>query len=90
MSSYRYVTLVKQTEYDPRNDIPPGQLSLAAGKHPTGESYTILDEENEGFRDIQREAVAVFEARKQMSEDDILDWATEQDEVVAAAKEASA
>lgn len=56
---YRYATVVRTVEDDPRNDIPAGQVRLIAGRHEDGWSYTILDEEREGFREVQCETLGV-------------------------------
>lgn len=76
---YRAATVVRQLEYDPCNDTESGRVFIAEGDHEDGYSYTVLDDEKEGFRDIECEALAVHRAREPMSKEAIQDFAVEQE-----------
>lgn len=87
---YSYATVVKQAEYDPRNDIESGQVFIVAGRHPDGYSYTVVDEQNEGFRDIHCETLGVVgPADSRLDKMGIQRWASEQEAPTALAESAS-
>lgn len=89
MSSYKYATVVQLTEDDPANkELVEGEIIIAAGKHDEDYHYTVLDEENEGFADVNCKPLGVIKAPERMGENDIVSWAADQDEAVILAREA--
>lgn len=77
---YQYATVVRSVEYDPRNDIDAGRIEIVAGKHPDGWARTVIDDEAEGFRDIEHETLGVVGAADvPMGKQEIKAWAAETD-----------
>lgn len=90
MTGYRYATVVRSIEDDPVNDIESGRIMIVGGKHPDGWSRTVIDEELEGFRDVDHEALGVVgPADHPMDEKAIVTWAAETDEAKTLAQEAA-
>lgn len=72
---YRYAATVKQTEYDPANDIKAGRIEIVAGKCDDGVIRTVVDDDAGEFRDIGGEVIETFHADTRMSASDIKEWA---------------
>lgn len=81
MSNYRYAAVVQLTMDDPVNeDRNEGDVMLVAGKNADGYSYTVIDEDTEGFVDVECEVLGTIEAPERMTENGIRAWAANQPE----------
>lgn len=81
LTSYKYASVVRLTMDDPRNDhMKEGSVILVAGRHEEEYSYTVLDDEKEGFTDVECESLGVLEADYRMNQDEITTWGADQDE----------
>jgi len=75
--NYRYATTVKQTMYDPVNDVKEGTVEIVAGQFGDGVIRTVFDAKNGGFLDIEGDQIEQFHADFRMSEKGIKRWAQE-------------
>ena len=81
--SYRYASVVRLLEYDPRNDVDPGQIYIVEGKNEDGYSRTVMDDDIEGFRDLRFEVLGrIGPTDYPMSKDEVTSWAAKQDEAL--------
>ena len=76
--NYRYATIVRQTMYDPVNDVEEGRIEIVAGQFDDGVIRTVFDGKNGGFVEIEGEQLDQFHADTRMSEGDIKSWAARQ------------
>jgi len=77
-ATFRHASVVRLTMDDPRNGHEEGTVFIEPGTCDDGVAYTVIDEENEGFLDIECEVLETFEADSPMSRSDIKDWGAQQ------------
>ena len=75
--NYRHAATVKQTMDDPVNDVEAGTITIVAGRCDDGVIRTVIDDETEGFLDIEGDVIERFHADARMSKRDIKSWAAE-------------
>lgn len=91
MTSYKYASVTRLTMDDPCNEhLEEGTVLLTAGKHEETYTYAVLDEDKEGFTDVECEVLGVLEADQRMNKDEIETWAADQDRALELAREAEA
>ncbi len=84
--NYRYASKVRLTMDDPRNEnMTEGTVMMLAGKCDEGVAYTVVDEEKEGYTNVECEVLAQYHADERMSEDEIKNFGVAQSKQEVAA-----
>jgi len=86
---YKYACLVQLEQDDPANNMDKGDLQLVAGKNEGGYSYTVMDHDCGDFVDIECSVVNREQAPERMGESEIIEWASNQEQMLSAAEVAS-
>jgi len=73
MSTYKYGTILRVQNDDPRNSLKEGDIIIEAGKLEDGDSYTALADD--GPVTVEMETVAVYESETKMGEDEAKEFA---------------
>lgn len=71
--SYRYGTILRVTNDDPRNDLEEGDIIIEAGKLEDGDSYTVLSDA--GPVEVVMETVEVYKSDQPMAEREAMEFA---------------